>query len=646
MTTARSKAWHKPILFGLCALLGGLLAAVPGEVWDRYAAPPAVAPPPPPPQIDVVFVLDVTGSMQPAIDGVRDGINAFVGELDKRQLDARVALVAFRDRHPKDKGGDDEDPVALDFGDGSFTKDVAAFKAKVATLKAERGGDPEESSLDALAFASRLAFRTGATRVLMLITDERPKLPDKEIPSVDAAARLLRERNIDQLHLVVPEFVLSDRGEFFKDKAGNTIPVLAVYRPLQSVAPGEWFPLRLGKAEGPGFDKVLPKVGEAIAERSVKGLQGRQEVAEKDAWRLALAIAGWTGLVGLGVALAIKAGQNGYLRRPLLALDVLAAAGIGLAAGLLAGLAGQLVFQLTAAQGQEALARVVGWALLGLLLGLGTSLGVPNLGWLRGSLGGLLGGLVGVGIFLGLAGTGELPSRLGGAAGLGLCVGLMIGVAEVAFRQAWLEVSYGPREIRTVMLGAEGVSIGSKPGCTILARGAAPVALRYRLTGGKVTCEDATTGKTSEVQPGDRRHVGAVTVVVGAAAQSAASPAAGQAGARMPLDPWSAGATVLTGQPTGFVLRMSYGSVLVLVEGQSLTTADLPGLTPLQAGVVADISRHPQDPAVIGLRNLARQKWKVQLPDGTSREVEPQRSVRLAAGTRITFIGYSAEVQQ
>ena len=48
--------------------------------------------------VDVMFVLDVTGSMQFAINGVRDGIIEFAQELGKRKLDARVGLVAFRDR--------------------------------------------------------------------------------------------------------------------------------------------------------------------------------------------------------------------------------------------------------------------------------------------------------------------------------------------------------------------------------------------------------------------------------------------------------------------------------------------------------------------------------------------------------------------
>ncbi len=48
--------------------------------------------------VDVMFVLDVTGSMQFAINGVRDGIIEFAQELGKRKLDAHVGLVAFRDR--------------------------------------------------------------------------------------------------------------------------------------------------------------------------------------------------------------------------------------------------------------------------------------------------------------------------------------------------------------------------------------------------------------------------------------------------------------------------------------------------------------------------------------------------------------------
>ena len=65
----------------------------------------------------------------------------------------------------------------------------------------------------------------------------------------------------------------------------------------------------------------------------------------------------------------------------------------------------------------------------------------------------------------------------------------MVAIAEAAFRSAWLEVWHGPREMITVNLGAEPVRVGGDARqCTVWARGAAPVALRFWVRDGRVVC--------------------------------------------------------------------------------------------------------------------------------------------------------------
>jgi hypothetical protein len=91
----------------------------------------------------------------------------------------------------------------------------------------------------------------------------------------------------------------------------------------------------------------------------------------------------------------------------------------------------------------------------------------------------------------------------------------MVAVIEAAFRRAWLEVSYGPRETVTVNLGAEPVKIGGDArACTVWARGAPEVALRYFLRDGQVICTDVPNRDEFPVRDGDSRSVGNVTVVV------------------------------------------------------------------------------------------------------------------------------------
>ncbi len=50
---------------------------------------------------------------------------------------------------------------------------------------------------------------------------------------------------------------------------------------------------------------------------------------------------------------------------------------------------------------------------------------------------------------------------------------------------------------------------------------------------------------------------------------------------------------------------------------------------------IGEVVRHPSDPAAVGLRNGSGQRWRAGRPGGSTREVDPGKSVRLSAGTVI-----------
>jgi Mg-chelatase subunit ChlD len=498
-----------------------------------------------PPPVDVLFLLDLTASMEFAIRGVRDGIIAFAGNLEKSKLDARVGLIGFRDR----MWG--QEPEILTFDGSVFTRDWASFKAKVGRLYCIGNPDIPESSLDAVALGSRQAFRAQAARVLILITDAPPKVPDKEIKSVAEATSILRDRKINQLHLVIrsadlPYFTplqTAAGGKFFDiiraaggaAFAGELMPAVSreIVRTTIASIPA------LSAARAPPAPAPAPPAGASLPPRppappALKGVQSSQAFAAGSAGRLLLAISVWTAVSAAAVCLLLVAGQRYYQRRGWPAPpEALKGFGGGLVAGLIGGAAGQLLYQVTGGP----LFQLAGWTILGALAGLGLAFFVPNLrpdkGLLGGALGGAAGGLgyLAVGLVLG-----DAAGRVLGAVILGACIGLMVALAEVMFRSAWLEVQYGPREKGLVNLGPEPVSIGgSARDCTVFAREAAPVALRYWFKNGKVLCEDVPTGAVSEAAVGQPRPVGAVTVTVRTAA--AAAPTATAPVAPAPVAP-------------------------------------------------------------------------------------------------------------
>ncbi|MFO0868808.1 MAG: vWA domain-containing protein [Pirellulales bacterium] len=499
---------RKVLWFGLLGAIGCLVGAVVGEplYWliPRNAGAGR--------QVDVLFVLDVTGSMQAQIDGVRDGIVDFAHKLSERDLDERIGVIAFRDEVLG------EPAEVLQFGNGPFTDNYDDFRREVSKLRARGGGDGPESGFDALALAAEQPFRPGAVKVVLLITDAPPKMPDQRIQTVEGVMAALKKGDVSQLHLVIN---------------GN---LGATYREIQKQAPGEVFDLGEVARSAGGFDRVLPKVGEKIADATVKGLASSAAIDVAYA-PLQLAVTSlWTGLLAVGVALALIAGQNRYLRKaPLTTQQGVLAIGGGLAVGAVAGGLGQVfgfvpqflpVGQLPLVGGLLAgllmlLGMLVGWALLGGLLGRGLALFVPNLQGMRALAGGAVGGAAAaIGFVLASLVVGDLPGRLLGAAILGFFIGLMIAWLEAATRSFFLEVRYGAREVVKVSLGATPVTIGNNGSvCTIYAREAARATqYKYWLENGQVQLLDYSTERVAPIALGDERTIGSMKIVVCGAA--------------------------------------------------------------------------------------------------------------------------------
>jgi len=146
---------------------------------------------------DVMFVLDCTGSMQGEIDAIKDAITSFADTIESDGVRVRVGLVEFRDRLIG------EEQRCLLFAGSPFTRDPHTFRAEVAQLVADGGGDEPESSLDAILLALRQPFDPEANRVLVLVTDAPPHIPDLEARSLEQVNEAIRSAGISQFYLVI-----------------------------------------------------------------------------------------------------------------------------------------------------------------------------------------------------------------------------------------------------------------------------------------------------------------------------------------------------------------------------------------------------------------------------------------------------------
>jgi hypothetical protein len=118
--------------------------------------------------VDIVFVMDVTESMQPYIDAVKQNMVNFAHDLAANNRDYRLGLVTF------------EDYVVSKYADcncayqKTMTSDVNQFINWVGTLHASGGGDIPEDQLDALAYAASFPFRPQAQGIIIIVTDAPP----------------------------------------------------------------------------------------------------------------------------------------------------------------------------------------------------------------------------------------------------------------------------------------------------------------------------------------------------------------------------------------------------------------------------------------------------------------------------------------
>jgi DNA-binding helix-hairpin-helix protein with protein kinase domain len=93
-------------------------------------------------------------------------------------------------------------------------------------------------------------------------------------------------------------------------------------------------------------------------------------------------------------------------------------------------------------------------------------------------------------------------------------------------------------------------------------------------------------------------------------------------------------------------IRFTNGALVVLNADSQLFPHHIDPSRRLDFGQpVADLSRHPSDPNLWGLRNLSHETWQATSADGRASAISPGRSVRLAQGTKIHFGKVEGELQ-
>lgn len=125
--------------------------------------------------VDVVFCIDVTGSMGPILDVVKRSASTFhkrlediMAEKGRAISQLRLKIIAFRDF------GDHADDAIMETEFFLFPAQLRNFNNFMRTLSAKGGGDEPESGLEALALAVRSPWECGLDRrrhVIVVFSD-------------------------------------------------------------------------------------------------------------------------------------------------------------------------------------------------------------------------------------------------------------------------------------------------------------------------------------------------------------------------------------------------------------------------------------------------------------------------------------------
>jgi hypothetical protein len=144
--------------------------------------------------VDIVFCIDVTGSMTPIIDQVKanalrfyDDVQSNLTEKGKNVDQLRVRVLAFRDFAADGGAALQESPFY------PLPEDRAGFSDFVSGLMAEGGGDAPESGLEAVALAISSPWATTGDRrrqVIVVWTDQPAQPLDPSVLPADLSARI------------------------------------------------------------------------------------------------------------------------------------------------------------------------------------------------------------------------------------------------------------------------------------------------------------------------------------------------------------------------------------------------------------------------------------------------------------------------
>lgn len=139
-------------------------------------------------KLDVVFIMDTTGSMEDNVLGVKDYIHRFLEPLEEKKLDVELGLVTFSDVSARKENVYD------------LTDKSEKFKKRLEKVIFYGGGDLPESGYEAIVTAlDKIDFRRSSQRFFIFMSDAPQHDFDydgKSRYTLDRIISMLNEKNV------------------------------------------------------------------------------------------------------------------------------------------------------------------------------------------------------------------------------------------------------------------------------------------------------------------------------------------------------------------------------------------------------------------------------------------------------------------
>lgn len=152
---------------------------------------------------DIVFVLDVTGSMSDEINAVRNNMTSFMQQLQNENIDYRIGFVVFGD-------------IVYVYNQYQFYSLFNEIMGIINNITLGEhgigsGGDFPENQVEAMAEGALFQWRPGASRVMIMLTDATSHETDEVTQW--SIGNLLAERLLPNSIIVFPIFNTNDPNQ-------------------------------------------------------------------------------------------------------------------------------------------------------------------------------------------------------------------------------------------------------------------------------------------------------------------------------------------------------------------------------------------------------------------------------------------------